>query len=377
MDKAELEKVLDGKKASDIFYEFSEPVIRLLEAAGKLDDVEAQNEVLYVPWYVWNAVVMAELGDDTLMGKYREMEENLPEEFGPNAEEIFALKRGPFAKYKFLYQDIEVYATDEGLALAVSVCSPTELKKGSSQRADITSPIRLCADPIMTDVCMGKKSWNEAIDDLMQDGYDAKEEKDENRACDLWWKTWVALKANLPPNATTIHEASSLLKGVQNIFNWCQDFEELLESTTQDNKALIPIAINFFSEFIEQFPGGDTYIIARFKQQLSRVHALNGEIPLAIKMMETMIKDEPRSSAGHCGLAEVLAFHCQKVGLPANYDRALSILLKAKKNVHKNERGSVDALHQRITSEANSAGQLNRQSTQRTEDHRVYQKGTM
>ncbi|MRI65866.1 hypothetical protein GH885_05840 [Gracilibacillus thailandensis] len=95
------------------------------------------------------------------------------------------------------------------------------------------------------------------LNEMMQDGYDLIEAQQDEQASDLWWKLWRSiLKWLVPRQVESIEQLDRLTSTdmMQSFFNWVQDFEMLLENTSQDNSRYIEMRYQLATEFRKHFP---------------------------------------------------------------------------------------------------------------------------
>ncbi|WP_231710836.1 YecA family protein [Gracilibacillus suaedae] len=101
------------------------------------------------------------------------------------------------------------------------------------------------------------------LNEMMQDGYDLIEAQQDEQACDLWWKLWQNIfKWLVPRQVDSIEQLDRLTSTdmMQSFFNWVQDFEMLLENTSQDNSRYIEMRYQLATEFRKHFPQSDSLI---------------------------------------------------------------------------------------------------------------------
>ncbi|WP_238343550.1 YecA family protein [Gracilibacillus saliphilus] len=94
------------------------------------------------------------------------------------------------------------------------------------------------------------------LNEMMQDGYDLIESQQDEQACDLWWKLWKSIfKWLVPRQVESIEQLDRLTSTgmMQSFFNWVQDFEMLLENTSQYNSRYIEMRYQLATEFRKHF----------------------------------------------------------------------------------------------------------------------------
>ncbi|KYK28457.1 MAG: hypothetical protein AYK19_20890 [Theionarchaea archaeon DG-70-1] len=109
----------------------------------------------------------------------------------------------------------------------------------------------------------------EMIEDAMLDGYDDLEYGDYTGTLEQWEAAWDMIKKVIPPEVTSVEKADEFIDSLphsslsQSLFNWCQDFEEVLYDHGLDEKSYLEKRITFVTEFCQRFPDTDDTIIKK------------------------------------------------------------------------------------------------------------------
>lgn len=117
-----LPKELKGRKASEVFLEYANPYIQMyLKEKGKatLDEIE---EMLKLPWIVWNAVIMQEKKNKIdFMTSIRLAIKNLS--VGANAlvESMLERKLKKFSKYCYMLGNFKLRYNESGQEMILSM----------------------------------------------------------------------------------------------------------------------------------------------------------------------------------------------------------------------------------------------------------------
>jgi len=106
-----LETLLKGKKVSVIFNEYASPILEFyLEEAGydNLDQIsiEEMNQILQLPWLIWNAVVAKEFNNKIdFLGSIKLLTRQTPSEIQRLIDYMKERKETKFKKYNFYLGD--------------------------------------------------------------------------------------------------------------------------------------------------------------------------------------------------------------------------------------------------------------------------------
>ena len=65
----------------------------------------------------------------------------------------------------------------------------------------------------------------EQINERMQEGYKLLEAGHTAEACDAWWQVWEWVKDKVTPERNTLDALDTDFRGMQSVFNWCQDLD--------------------------------------------------------------------------------------------------------------------------------------------------------
>lgn len=117
----------------------------------------------------------------------------------------------------------------------------------------------------------------EMIEDAMLDGYDDLEYDDYTGALEQWQAAWDMIKKVIPPEVTSVEKADKFIDSLpysslsQSLFNWCQDFEEVLYDHGINEKSYREKRTTFVTEFCQRFPDTDDVIILKMLRAEARI----------------------------------------------------------------------------------------------------------
>jgi len=115
-----LPKELKGRKASEVFLEYANPYIQMyLKEKATLNEIE---EMLKLPWIVWNAVIMQEKKNKIdFMASIRLAIKN--SSAGANAliESMLERKLNKFAKYRYMLGNFKLRFNESGQEMILSM----------------------------------------------------------------------------------------------------------------------------------------------------------------------------------------------------------------------------------------------------------------
>ena len=92
----------------------------------------------------------------------------------------------------------------------------------------------------------------EQIDARMQEGYALLEQQRLTEACDAWWQTWTWIKEKAS-QYDTLRSLDQAFRGMQLIYNWCQDFEMHLDNAGAQDPQYYHLRIRYCQEFLACF----------------------------------------------------------------------------------------------------------------------------
>ena len=110
------EPALHGKKISEVFQDYVEPIIESLKTEQPNASLEEYDFMLRVPWMAWNAVVLKELEPNKT--DYLNMMDQILIGQSPMVKAMVEFwverKRKEFSKYKYLLGEYRSYKKENG-----------------------------------------------------------------------------------------------------------------------------------------------------------------------------------------------------------------------------------------------------------------------
>ena len=141
----------------------------------------------------------------------------------------------------------------------------------------------------------------ERLDDMMQEGYSYLEAKNVKKACDIWGNVWKHLKELIKPGMKDVKDFYTVFKGVQSVFNWCQDFEAELGNAGLRDPNYYHFRIQFCSEFCELLPNTEELILHNMKRAIAESYFGIGDRENGDKTFEKLVETYPENAWGYIG----------------------------------------------------------------------------
>ncbi len=111
----ELPDVLNGRKASEVFLDYTMPIIDSA-AGGNSLDLDELDHALRVPWMIWNACIYDRAGGKKGAGAIAEMKKQMPGD--RNLRDMFLFfeqrKKNDFSQYNYLMGEYELVPKGKG-----------------------------------------------------------------------------------------------------------------------------------------------------------------------------------------------------------------------------------------------------------------------
>jgi hypothetical protein len=114
-----VQRMLNGKKVSDIFNEYASPVIEIyMDDAGYASvegvSVAELDQLLRLPWIIWNAVVSQGKNTIDYLGSIKLLTRNTPTEMKELIKFMRKRKETKFKRYDFMLGDVRLKRNDDG-----------------------------------------------------------------------------------------------------------------------------------------------------------------------------------------------------------------------------------------------------------------------
>jgi hypothetical protein len=132
-----LPEALKGKKGSDTFLDYVEPyLLSYIQSTGKTD-FKSIEEILRVPWMVWNTTVLEGKPGNTVnyIVWIRSLINHFPTEIKDTIDWLKTRKETLFSQYDYLFSKYKIYYNDKG-----------EIRFSMETRsADVPDPHEFCS----------------------------------------------------------------------------------------------------------------------------------------------------------------------------------------------------------------------------------------
>jgi hypothetical protein len=178
----------------------------------------------------------------------------------------------------------------------------------------------------------------EQIDDRMQEGYDLLEAEHTAEACDAWWQVWEWLRDKVGPERNTIAALDAEFRGMQSVFNWCQDLEMELGNAGLSDPEYYRLRIRYCREFLETFGDVEWSMRGSFLRAEAESYWRLGEIETAEIKLEALIQENPDWAWGYIEWSDQYWIFRDS---PKNYARGEAILKRALARRHLEDRRDV------------------------------------
>tara|TARA_Y100001933_G_C18886733_1_gene516481 strand:+ start:144 stop:1034 length:891 start_codon:yes stop_codon:yes gene_type:complete len=163
---------------------------------------------------------------------------------------------------------------------------------------------------------------DERIDELIEKGYETMEEP-ESSSVKLWTDAWEAIKSRyMSKNSIETYEES--FKGDMSLFNWCQDFEELLY-----NHGLYKEWNQYCCELVERFRESDESLIKNILKSLGESYFILGDKNSGDRVFKELITDYPKWTWGYIGWSDMYASFRPNKNIEENKDMVKQLLEEA------------------------------------------------
>ena len=166
----------------------------------------------------------------------------------------------------------------------------------------------------------------EQIDERMQEGYDLLEAQHTIEACDAWRQVWEWLRDKVTPQRNTIAALDADFRGMQSVFNWCQDFEMELGNAGLSDPEYYRLRIRYCREFLETFADVEWSMRGSFLRAEAESYWRLGETETAENKFEALIQEDPDWAWGYIEWSDLYWIFRSS---PKNYARGEAILKRA------------------------------------------------
>jgi tetratricopeptide (TPR) repeat protein len=163
---------------------------------------------------------------------------------------------------------------------------------------------------------------SEQLDEMMQRGYNLKDEARLKECCNLWLELWEHLKKRFTSDMSSIEDAERVFSGTQCLYNWCQDLEMELWNGGLEDTSFFRKSLEFCREFYRMFPDTDSLVIENMKRGEANSYFFLSEIEKGNEAFEKLIEGFPESAWGYIGWGDIYCSFTQDDTVPTDYDKA-------------------------------------------------------
>ena len=163
---------------------------------------------------------------------------------------------------------------------------------------------------------------SELLDEMMQRGYDLKEERKLEECCNLWLEVWGHLKKRFTSDMSSIEDAERAFSGTELLLNWCQHLEMELWNAGLEDTSFFRKRLEFCREFYRMFPDTDSLVIENMKRGEADSYFFLSEIEKGDEAFKKLIEEFPESAWGYIDWGDMYCSVMQDDKVPADYDKA-------------------------------------------------------
>ncbi|MFQ5857588.1 MAG: tetratricopeptide repeat protein [Anaerolineae bacterium] len=197
---------------------------------------------------------------------------------------------------------------------AIDVFEQAEVKRWEQVKAGTLPPIELTPE--------------QQLDDLMQEGYELLQTRQEAPACDRWLEGWELIKQMATPEMRTVDDFDAAYPGMlQSVFNWCSDLDMELHNAGLDNPIYHEHRLRYAREFLAQFPDEDADRHVSFMRAQGEALWNLGRRTEAEKVYAELVERFPNKGWGYIGWSD--NYWLWGSPDPKEYDKAEAILQRA------------------------------------------------
>ena len=163
---------------------------------------------------------------------------------------------------------------------------------------------------------------SELLDEMMQRGYDLKEERKLEECCNLWLEVWGHLKKRITSDMNSIKDVDiRVFNGIQ-LYNWCQELDMVLWNAGLEDTSFFRKRLEFCREFYHMFPDTDSSVIVNMKRGEANSYFFLSESEKGDEAFKKLIEEFPESAWGYIDWGDMYCSVMQDDKVPADYDKA-------------------------------------------------------
>jgi len=181
----------------------------------------------------------------------------------------------------------------------------------------------------------------EMIDDRMQQGYEWLAAEENLQACQVWLGVWDNLQTWLPEEVATVSAADACLRGLQLIFNWCQDLLLELHNAGLCQERFFQQRLRYCRQFGCRFHQ-ETELLPDFWEAEADTHFSLHQPEAGDKAYQRLVASFPDWGWGYISWADQYWLWHSRA---KDYAKAEGIYLKA---LQRPQLQDVDAVYQRL-----------------------------
>lgn len=164
------------------------------------------------------------------------------------------------------------------------------------------------------------------LDDMMQRGYDLKEEGKAKECCNLWLEVWEHLKKRFSPDMIDIEATRSVFGGTQSLYNWCQNLEMELFNAGVEDATFYERRIEYCRDFYRMFPDTNSQVIENMMRGEAESYFFLGDKERGEGAFKKMIEELPESAWRYIHWGDMYWLFMRNEKLPPlDYDKAEKI----------------------------------------------------
>jgi tetratricopeptide (TPR) repeat protein len=170
-----------------------------------------------------------------------------------------------------------------------------------------------------------KRYKSKQLDEMMQRGYDLKDEGRLKECCNLWLELWEELKKRFTSDMSDIEDADiGVFTGIP-LYNWCQDLDMVLWNAGLEDKNFFSKRVEFCREFYHIFPDTDSLVIVNMMRGVANSYFFLSEIENGEEAFKKLIEEFPESAWGYIDWGDIYCLFTQDDNIPTDYDKAEQI----------------------------------------------------
>lgn len=172
-----------------------------------------------------------------------------------------------------------------------------------------------------------RRRWynSELLDEMMQRGYDLKDEGRLKECCNLWLEVWEHLKKRFTSDMSSIEDVDiRVFSGIQ-LYNWCQDLEMELWNAGLEDTSFFRKRLEFCREFYRMFPDTNSLVIENMMRGEANSYFFLSDSEKGDEAFKKLIEEFSESAWGYIDWGDMYCSVMQDDKVPTDYDKAARI----------------------------------------------------